>query len=626
MLTALVLILFFQTFLRQPTATWLTATLAGLALLSAFRPFEGLLVFAAAGPLSTVIYSWGRGAGGNSVFAEAIALAFLTGWTVRQAIIAEPLRVAASVRWPAILLALLAVTSGIVHWFGIPAESPREDVRALLEWYVLRDYPLRTPGVEPIAAAVVFFSGVLLLLAAAHLCAEQPGRRIRALVAMVAAAAIAASFNIRRIVEIALRAERPLSAFGEHLLHTRVSVNYADKNAAGSYFALTTLLAAGLLRNWIALAVLCAALTSAALWLTGSRMAFAATSITVAALALVTLRTATNVARRLAAGAVVVLLLAGTAALFVWYPEGRNLAASSALAVRVGLWRAGLEMAADYPIFGVGLGRFYHHSSRYAQDTLTTYGFTNENAHNNFIQILAELGIPGLVAFVVLVFAALSLAYRHERPRPLHVTALGAGIVAYLLSALGGHPFVVPDATYPFWLALGLTAASTTPVVATGTHARTVIAVLVIAILASTPWRARNAILHADLSDESVGFSNWRGGGEDWRYRFMGGRATFYAPAAASAIQLQMRGGLVVRRPFEVTAFVEGREVNRVLLPADDQWRTLRFLIRKPKSGASYVRVDLVAAEPGQDPYPQQATADSGVVLVRSPVYEGMER
>ena len=626
-LTFGVLALFFQSFLRQPFELWLTIVLAGFTILSAVRPFPGLLLLAAAGPIAAIIYSWGRGDGGNAVFAEAISLAFLTGWTARQMVRATPLQVAPSIRWPATMLAVLAVASGVVHWFGIRAEAPREDVRTLLDWYVLRDYPLRTPGVEPIAAAVVWFSCMILVLAAAHLCAQDPGRRLRAIAAMAIGAGAAATFNVRRILEVALRAEHPLSALGEHLLRTRVSVHYGDKNAAGSYFALTMLAGAGLWKMSRPLAVAIAAVTLSALWLTWSRMAYAATSLTLAVLALVKAKHATMMPPRIKAAAAFVALVVGTAALFIWYPEGRNFGASSALHVRVGLWRAGLAMAWDEPLFGVGLGRFYDLSNQYAHETLSAYGFASEHAHNQVVQVLAELGVPGLAAFIALIAGAFLLAVRQERPRPLHVTALVAGLAAYLLSAMGGHPFVIPDPTYPFWLAVGLAAASMSPVATTtSSRTRVIFVLLLVAVAATLPWRATRAIAGADLEHVSYGFSNWQGQGPEWRYRFMGGRATFYVPSAASAVQVPIRSGTIIRRLLEVTVLVDGREVNRVRVPPDDVWRTLRFLVRKPASGAAYVRIDLVAGELGQEPYAGPAVESEGLILVRRPVIEGMSR
>jgi hypothetical protein len=439
---------------------------------------------------------------------------------------------------------------------------------------------------------------------------------------MVVGAAAAATFSIRRLVEIATKSDQPFAALVDTWLHTRISVHYGDKNAAGSYFALVLVTALGLLTRRRALAVIAALVIGAALWLTGSRLAFASAFVAVAALAALKAVLGGSKRTRLVAGAALVAVVLTGAGLYTWYPAGRNFAAWKAFEIRAGLVRAGLQMSADYPVFGVGLGRFYRLSADYAGETLTKFGFTRENAHNNFIQILAELGVTGLVAFLALIGGALGVALRRGQPTPLHVLALVAGIIAFLLTALGGHPLVVPEATYPFWLAVGLAAAPMVDLPSARSRLQPVVIVLALLIVASVPWRTQRAIDNADLEHVSHGFSMWQGTGDDWRYRFMGGRAAFYVPADASAVQMQFRIGLRVRRSIEVTVLADGREVNRVMVTADDQWRPVRFLVRPPASGARFVRVDLVAAEPGQPPFAETATADNGIVLVRRPVIE----
>ena len=59
-----------------------------------------------------------------------------------------------------------------------------------------------------------------------------------------------------------------------------------------------------------------------------------------------------------------IVLLAG--ALWQFYPHEKNATASAAWQIRLELAKAALRMAADHPVFGVGLGRFYELSAEYA--------------------------------------------------------------------------------------------------------------------------------------------------------------------------------------------------------------------------------------------------------------------
>ena len=78
-----------------------------------------------------------------------------------------------------------------------------------------------------------------------------------------------------------------------------------------------------------------------------------------------------------------------------------------------------------------------------------------ENAHNNFAQIAGELGIVGLISF--LRFLSPRSGSRRRRERSDHDVAMPVllGLAAFILTWLGGHPLLVAEAAYPFWLTLG---------------------------------------------------------------------------------------------------------------------------------------------------------------------------
>jgi hypothetical protein len=612
---------FLQTFFRQPVALPLALAVALAVVLTVWRPFPALVTLAALGPLATIIFIWGRGEAGHVQFAETMVLAYLAGWAANRVLNPAPLQVPAAVRYAALLLSVAAVASGIVHWYGLRAEMPDQPVAELLQVYVFREYSLRPPGIGPVAGAVTFASGMLLMLAGADACAGAPDRRRRVMMAMAGGGAAAALFNVMRVMEVAERGEHPLSAFFGYLVSIRVNVHYADKNAAGSYFALALLLAVGLIHRHRLVSLVTAAVLTLGLWINGSRVALAATLIALAGLAVMHGRDAgSRRSRTVAAVSLVVLFVLG-AALWTWYPPARNFAASKAMAFRVDLARAGLEMAADAPVFGVGLGRFYDLSEQYAAAALARLNFSRENAHNNFVQILAELGVPGLLAFLVLTGAALRQGALGEQPRPLHVTALLAGICAYLLTALGGHPLIVPEAAYPFWIALGTAAAPFGTLRTVPVPWRIAAAVAAVLLVATIPWRATHASRTANLEHVSTGFSMWQRTPDGVRYRWVGGRATFYVAADAKAVRIPLRSGIVIGRAMEVTVLLEGREANRLLVPADDQWRTLRIVMRG-NTDARFTRVDLLVAEPGAAVFDATATADSGIVMVGRPEIE----
>lgn len=76
------------------------------------------------------------------------------------------------------------------------------------------------------------------------------------------------------------------------------------------------------------------------------------------------------------------------------------------LAFRPEIYLAAFRMLADFPLMGLGQGNFYRLSAipSFSQSPFLTETLNGENAHNYFIQILAENGVIGFFIFVVFVF------------------------------------------------------------------------------------------------------------------------------------------------------------------------------------------------------------------------------
>lgn len=135
---------------------------------------------------------------------------------------------------------------------------------------------------------------------------------------------------------------------------------------------------------------------------------------------------------------------------------------SISLAGRVELWTRALYMAEDFAFAGTGLSAF----SRVVQILYPLFhhgpGTDVGHAHNIFLQVAVDVGIPGLIGYLAIVGVALALSWRYARHGPGTVRpvalGLGAGLIAWHLYgltdaiALGTKPAVV------FWIALGLLA------------------------------------------------------------------------------------------------------------------------------------------------------------------------
>ena len=115
---------------------------------------------------------------------------------------------------------------------------------------------------------------------------------------------------------------------------------------------------------------------------------------------------------------------------------------------RLEVWRRGLHYIADNPIFGVGANNF-----GMAEGTLSEFASRQQYgigvrwtaAHNSYLQVAVELGIPGLVLFLALIVSALKVLRRPRRvgraippaagERPQLAQALMASLIGFLVGA-----------------------------------------------------------------------------------------------------------------------------------------------------------------------------------------------
>src|SRR4029077_17085832 len=79
------------------------------------------------------------------------------------------------------------------------------------------------------------------------------------------------------------------------------------------------------------------------------------------------------------------------------------------------LWRIGLAMAGDHLVLGVGSGNFTLVSPRYAERSFDIVNInyvvdTPKVTHNTYLNVLDELGMPGLAIFAAIVAGAFATA------------------------------------------------------------------------------------------------------------------------------------------------------------------------------------------------------------------------
>jgi len=184
---------------------------------------------------------------------------------------------------------------------------------------------------------------------------------------------------------------------------------------------------------------------------TGSRGGFIAlVSVTV----FIVLRyTAIALRWRIAATAIVALVVVGTASEQYWTQMGTILSDADYNRTdesgRMQIWRRGIGYMFQNPVFGVGPGNFQAAEgmlSSFAARQQLGFGVRWNAAHNSYIQVGAELGIPGLVIFIGMIASTFAMLRRvnrspwvdgdecEENPRAL-TNALTASLVGFVVGA-----------------------------------------------------------------------------------------------------------------------------------------------------------------------------------------------
>jgi hypothetical protein len=375
-------------------------------------------------------------------------------------------------------------------------------------------------------------------------------------------------------------------------------VHYTDFNAAGSYFALALLAGAALAATSTgarrAIWAGCATLAALALWLTSSRVALLAAPAAAAA-ALILPRAIGGRRQAIAAGAVALTLCAALAGLGLFLPQ-RGIQKSGILAadIRLGLIETGVRMMRAYPVYGIGLGAFQQRSGEFSSpDLLAKFpAAVHENAHNNVVQVAAETGVPGGLAFTWTIGVALIAAgWRATASRDRFLQLVFAAIAAFALTALAGHPLLVPEAAFGFWILAGAAGGAVLADRTAGPRSRrsTMIVAAALALVAITlPLRMRAAAHDADLEHIAIGMSVWHLSPDGIRYREAAGPATLFVPTGAYRFSVNARSRDAIRLEVSV-----GGRIADVLILTPDRWTDIVMPARTTASDARFRRMDL---------------------------------
>lgn len=132
----------------------------------------------------------------------------------------------------------------------------------------------------------------------------------------------------------------------------------------------------------------------------------------------------------------------------------------SSLAQRPVIWGAALGIIRDYPLTGVGLNEF---RSRLVRERYPVPNFAMSvvpHAHDELLQIGTDLGIPGMILYIVWHIVLALMVWRAWRKGDPFVRAVAAsaaaGLIAHSVFGIGDAITLFDRFTFAYWLFVGM--------------------------------------------------------------------------------------------------------------------------------------------------------------------------
>ena len=141
----------------------------------------------------------------------------------------------------------------------------------------------------------------------------------------------------------------------------------------------------------------------------------------------------------------------------------------SSIKRRIATWKFTVLMIKDRPLLGSGIGTYKYNTLKYQaiffdqgeNRSLYPYGFADK-AHNEYLQLWAEIGIIGLLIFIWIIICYFNYGIKILNKIKNHykqaiLIGLMGSIVAVLVDGIFGFPLHLAATIVLFWVAMGFT-------------------------------------------------------------------------------------------------------------------------------------------------------------------------
>jgi O-antigen ligase len=570
------------------------AVIVAVGALALVSPAEALIVVALITPMGDLI---GIGMEAPIRIAEAVVVAFFAGWLLRpvlnQKIGPSPTMPVRYGAWGlgAIVLASVAVQALHLRWTTPGGWMAASSVLQHAYFEVIGGDPIGAINGARLLEGLGLSAAVVVLLRSKPMLAVWLPEALAVGCVAAAAAALLLWWGIALPAVLARHA----------LIGDRIVAHVSDLNAAGSYFALLLCLAAGMAaRERSSKRIGWSAVTASALvglWLCTSRSATAAALLAVATAASWSMTRHWSRQHRYRLLAVVVIVIAVVS--FALERQRENDPTYRGTDFRIQFAETSYRMIHARPWFGIGVGQYYPTSPLFFTPPLAlAYGA--ENAHDYFLQLAAEIGTVGFTAYAILLAATAWLVARRlaGAPNDYRLLGLAAGVAAFLLTCVTGHPLLVNEVAYPFWIAAGLLLALSSPgrvdvgagrTIVRMTPKRAAFAAGLLLLAVSVPIRAREPLPRVTRTRAIDGLYEWERGTDGRRYRRTDQYASVFVEGSPRWAEIPMRAPMENgETPVGVVISVEGNRGQRWLI--GNEWTSVRIQLPPSKSPALNVR------------------------------------
>jgi hypothetical protein len=230
------------------------------------------------------------------------------------------------------------------------------------------------------------------------------------------------------------------------------------------------------------------------------------------------------------------------------------------------------------------------------------YSYGSENAHNYFLQLTAELGVPGFAILLCWLITAGGDTFRAaaRTPRDIRLLGLIAGVAAFAATCATGHPLLLSEIAVPFWLAFGVMWALADSVLINGESRErsrwpAIASAAAATVFVAAQLGATDTTLRPPESRAITGLYEWETDTDGSRYRWSGEYGSVFVPADVTRVYIPVRVPPLTPdiSQMQVEARTEGKPGTRMTVGG---WLgSIQSRIAEPAPNARFKRINLHA-------------------------------